>query len=65
MINNFIWKKIKLLEKKYNIIIRYEEIRIQKGLYKYNFYVYQKNGKFEFKADNYDELKTTLQLYYD
>ena len=65
MINNFIWKKLKALERKYNLIIRYEEIRIQKGLYTYKFYVYQNNGKFEFKADNYDELQSTLKMYYD
>ena len=65
MLNNFTYRKIKMLEKKYNKIIRYEEIRIEKGVYKYNYYVYNKICDFEFKANSFEDLKNTLQLYYD
>lgn len=64
MINNFIWKKLKALEKQFGVIIRYEEIRIEKGVYKYNYYVYSKYGKLEFKAEGFDDLKDSLYLYY-
>ena len=64
MINNFIWKKIKALEKEFDVIIRYEEIRIEKGVCKYNYYVYTKYGHLEFKACSFEDLKETLYLYY-
>lgn len=65
MLNNFTYRKLKMLERKYNKIIRYEEIRIDKGVYKYNYYVYNKIGDFEFKTESFEDLKSTLQLYYD
>ena len=65
MLNNFTWKKIKKLEKEYNKIIRWEEIKIDKGVYKYNYYVYNIYGALEFKANSLEDLTDTLHLYYD
>lgn len=57
-INEYLFKEIKRLMRKYNIIIRHNS-EIEK------YYVYTKGGKLEFTADSMEELIYTCHLYYD
>lgn len=54
----YMWRELDRLQKKYNLIIRYNpETNI--------YYVYTKSGKLEFTACGMQDLISTLHLYYD
>ena len=57
-INSYIWRELRRLMRKYDVVIRWNS---QNDIY----YVYTKNGKLEFEAHGINELKSTLHLYYD
>lgn len=56
--NNYLFKELKRLMRKYNIIIRWDS---EKNIY----YVYTKSGKLEFTATGMADLITICHLYYD
>lgn len=56
--NNYLFKELKRLMRKYNIIIRWNS---ETNIY----YVYSKGGKLEFTAKGMADLINTCHLYYD